>query len=134
MTMLFACISLSLLLKRRSFLSFNTLQTDTDTINQEVTEHFAICPLTGSGGVHMFLFLCGWVSLKRNSGERWRRGAFLVNDVGELMVYAHCLNTTNHWHPYCVVCYTCHELLIDLNHFQNRWQYLLGQSSIIRDC
>ncbi|XP_003379138.1 hypothetical protein Tsp_02808 [Trichinella spiralis] len=42
MTMLFACISLSLLLKRRSFLSFNTLQTDTDTINQEAWQIFEL--------------------------------------------------------------------------------------------
>ncbi|KRX80775.1 hypothetical protein T06_8964 [Trichinella sp. T6] len=108
MTMLFACVSLSLLLKRRSCLSFNTLQTDTDTINQEAWQIFelkkidysvgdgAFCDLsTYWGFVH---FTCFFFFV-----DGWRSGAFLVNDVSERqlgLVYLSCI----------IVCFFMHGL------------------------
>ncbi|KRX43045.1 hypothetical protein T05_803 [Trichinella murrelli] len=91
MTMLFACVSLSLLLKRRSCLSFNTLQTDTDTINQEAWQIFELKKFDYSVGDGAFCDL----------STHWGRGG--VNDVSERqlgLVYLSCI----------IVCFFMHGL------------------------
>ncbi|KRX21628.1 hypothetical protein T07_3085 [Trichinella nelsoni] len=97
--MLFACVSFSLLLKRRSFLSFNTLQTDTDTISQEAWQIFELKKFDYSVGDGAFC------DLSTHWGQGvWRSGAFLVNDVSERqlgLVYLSCI----------IVCFFMHGLL-----------------------
>ncbi|CDW56386.1 PET and LIM domain containing protein [Trichuris trichiura] len=48
-------------------------------------------------------------------------------NVGDLVVFAARVGDTHAWHPYCFVCHTCRELLIDLVYFHKDGEIYCGR-------